>query len=245
MWPILRYFSSSFLGSTAQLRPWPPPQNPAEFLGGFSTIFFLQGRVASPTPNPHLGGPGLCIYIPRGRMATHFSRLLRHAWVTVGLFLFPGHHTGKIKILSECLSGGTWRSMKNLSRYPVWESDTGPPKYESGALTIISRHSVIRVLGEICYEDVNWIKMAEGRLEWRTHTTTVMNFRALWQQRINFTNCYGKESVTLPFPKTNINTYHSMWLFKQTRFGSSRPTTVMTDDDNNCYCAVSMWHVKP
>jgi hypothetical protein len=35
--------SSSFLGSTAQLRPWPPPQNPAEFLGGFSTIFFLTG----------------------------------------------------------------------------------------------------------------------------------------------------------------------------------------------------------
>jgi hypothetical protein len=29
-------------------------------------------------------------------MATHFSRLLRHAWVTVGLFLFPGHHTGGI-----------------------------------------------------------------------------------------------------------------------------------------------------
>jgi hypothetical protein len=35
--------SSSFLGSTAQLRPWPPPQNPAEFLGGFSTIFFFTG----------------------------------------------------------------------------------------------------------------------------------------------------------------------------------------------------------
>jgi hypothetical protein len=34
---------SSFLGSTAQLRPWPPPQNPAEFLGGFSTIFFFTG----------------------------------------------------------------------------------------------------------------------------------------------------------------------------------------------------------
>jgi hypothetical protein len=30
-------FVLSFLGSTAQLRPWPPPQNPAEFLGGFST----------------------------------------------------------------------------------------------------------------------------------------------------------------------------------------------------------------
>jgi protocadherin Fat 1/2/3 len=35
--------SSSFLGSTAQLRPWPPPQNPAGFLGGFSTIFFFTG----------------------------------------------------------------------------------------------------------------------------------------------------------------------------------------------------------
>jgi hypothetical protein len=27
-------------------------------------------------------------------VATHFSRLLRHAWVTVGLFLFSGHHRG-------------------------------------------------------------------------------------------------------------------------------------------------------
>jgi hypothetical protein len=35
--------SSSFLGSTAQLRPWPPPKNPSEFLGGFSTIFFFTG----------------------------------------------------------------------------------------------------------------------------------------------------------------------------------------------------------
>jgi hypothetical protein len=55
----------SFLGSTAQLRPWPPPQNPAEFLGGFSIFSFLQGRVVNPTPNPHPGGPGLCIYIPQ------------------------------------------------------------------------------------------------------------------------------------------------------------------------------------
>jgi hypothetical protein len=56
----------SFLGSTAQLRPWPPPQNPAEFLGGFSTFFLLQGRVVSPTPKPHHGGARLCIiYIPQ------------------------------------------------------------------------------------------------------------------------------------------------------------------------------------
>jgi hypothetical protein len=33
----------SFIGSTAQLRPWPPPQNPAEFLGDFSKIFFFTG----------------------------------------------------------------------------------------------------------------------------------------------------------------------------------------------------------
>jgi hypothetical protein len=65
------YFSPhiilSFLGSTAQLRPWPPQQNLAEFLGGFSTNFFLQGRVVSPMPNPYPGGPGLCIYIPQSQ----------------------------------------------------------------------------------------------------------------------------------------------------------------------------------
>jgi hypothetical protein len=27
-------------------------------------------------------------------LGTHFSRLLRHEWVTVGLFFNPGHHTG-------------------------------------------------------------------------------------------------------------------------------------------------------
>jgi hypothetical protein len=30
---------------------------------------------------------------------SHFSRLLRHAWVTVGLFFFPGHHTGDTGLL--------------------------------------------------------------------------------------------------------------------------------------------------
>jgi hypothetical protein len=42
--PVVRFFFlSSFLGSTAQLRPWPPPQNQVELLGGFSTIFFFTG----------------------------------------------------------------------------------------------------------------------------------------------------------------------------------------------------------
>jgi hypothetical protein len=58
--------SSSFLDSTAQLRPWPPPQNPAEFLGGLSTFSFLQGRVVSPTPNPHPEDhTSVCIYPQR------------------------------------------------------------------------------------------------------------------------------------------------------------------------------------
>jgi hypothetical protein len=28
-------------------------------------------------------------------LGTHFSHLLQHAWVTVGLLFNPGHHTGK------------------------------------------------------------------------------------------------------------------------------------------------------
>jgi hypothetical protein len=100
---LLSSCSSSFLGSTAQLRPWPPPQNPAEFLGGFSTIFFLQGRVVSLTPNPE--DQASVFTSPKGRVATRFSRLLRHAWVTVGLFLFPGHHTGIMTIIRLSIHG--------------------------------------------------------------------------------------------------------------------------------------------
>jgi hypothetical protein len=40
---VKKHFLYSFLGSTAQLKPWPPAQNPAEFVGGFSTIFFFTG----------------------------------------------------------------------------------------------------------------------------------------------------------------------------------------------------------
>jgi hypothetical protein len=35
------------------------------FLEASQQFSFLQGRVVSPTPNPHSGGPGLCIYIPQ------------------------------------------------------------------------------------------------------------------------------------------------------------------------------------
>jgi hypothetical protein len=35
------------------------------FLEASQQFSFLQGRVVSPTPNSHPGGPGLCIYIPQ------------------------------------------------------------------------------------------------------------------------------------------------------------------------------------
>jgi hypothetical protein len=35
------------------------------FLEASQQFSFLQGRVVSPAPNSHPGGPGLCIYIPQ------------------------------------------------------------------------------------------------------------------------------------------------------------------------------------
>jgi hypothetical protein len=41
---VEQIFENDLLLSLApQPRPWPPPQNPIEFLGGFSTIFFFTG----------------------------------------------------------------------------------------------------------------------------------------------------------------------------------------------------------
>jgi hypothetical protein len=48
----------------------------------------------APRPTPILEDQASVFISHRGNVATHFSRLLRHAWITVGLFLFPGHHTG-------------------------------------------------------------------------------------------------------------------------------------------------------
>jgi hypothetical protein len=64
--------------------------------------FYGVGLLAPrPTPIPE---DEACVSIsPRGRVATHFSRLLRHAWVTVGLFLFPGQVIFKIVcVLNSC-----------------------------------------------------------------------------------------------------------------------------------------------
>jgi hypothetical protein len=59
-------------------------------------------------------------------LGTHFSRLLRHAWVTVGLFFNPGHHTGIIflqgnwiHIVCICMHGGTIHSPANRNKSGV------------------------------------------------------------------------------------------------------------------------------
>jgi hypothetical protein len=79
-----------------------PKSDPGLPFWGFVTVIFLRGWIVSPAPNPQPGGPGLRIYDPRRQggpaipqaLGTHFSRLLRHSWVTVGLLFNPGHHTG-------------------------------------------------------------------------------------------------------------------------------------------------------
>jgi hypothetical protein len=69
---------------------------------GFRNNNLLWGWIVSAAPNSQPGGPGLRIFDPRRRggsaipqaLGSHFSRLLRHAWVTVGLSFNPGHHMG-------------------------------------------------------------------------------------------------------------------------------------------------------
>jgi hypothetical protein len=64
---------------------------------GFLTISFLHWQVVSLSPNPQPVGPVRRIYNPRGKVAqlylqalgTHFVRLLRPAWASVGLFFSP------------------------------------------------------------------------------------------------------------------------------------------------------------
>jgi hypothetical protein len=46
---------------------------------------FLQGRLLAPRPTPIPEDQASVFISPRCRVTTHFSRLLRHAWVTVVL----------------------------------------------------------------------------------------------------------------------------------------------------------------
>jgi hypothetical protein len=70
----------------------------------FLTVDFFRGGVSAPRPTPNLEGQVSIIISPGDWVAqlypqassTHFSRLLQHAWATVGLFFSPfttwGHY---------------------------------------------------------------------------------------------------------------------------------------------------------
>jgi hypothetical protein len=124
-----KYFLLLPLAPQPLVRPWPPPQSssiypsptPTHLVAAGSSIqpnfwrllniffFFRFYRVGllAPRPTPTLEAQVSVFISSRCRVAqlypqapgTHFSRFLRHAWVTVGLFLFPGHHTGTQSII--------------------------------------------------------------------------------------------------------------------------------------------------
>jgi hypothetical protein len=79
-----------------------PSRALASLFWGFLTITILRGWIVSPAPNPNLkdqvpvfmtSGDRVAQLYPQA-LCTHFSRLLRHAWVTVGLLFNLSHHTG-------------------------------------------------------------------------------------------------------------------------------------------------------
>jgi hypothetical protein len=65
-------------------------------------------------------------------LGAHFNRLLRYAWVTVGLFFNPGHHTGVINIyysINQLIGAAVAQSVQCLTtdktgvRSPAEEKD--------------------------------------------------------------------------------------------------------------------------
>jgi hypothetical protein len=95
---------------------------------GFATITFLQGRIVSPAPKPQPGYQASVFMAPGHRVAqlypqalgTHFSRLLRHAWVTVGLFFHPCHHTETLSNYQRHTKTGV-KWFKTMEQNPSWE----------------------------------------------------------------------------------------------------------------------------
>jgi hypothetical protein len=59
------------------------------FLEASQKFSFSQGRVVSPTPNPHPGGSGLCIYIPQRQGGYPFQSPLTTRMGHGGTILIP------------------------------------------------------------------------------------------------------------------------------------------------------------
>jgi hypothetical protein len=69
------------------------------FLEASQHFLFYRIGLLVPRPTPIPGDQASVFISSRGRVATHFIRLLRHAWVMAGLFLFPCHHMEKYKCI--------------------------------------------------------------------------------------------------------------------------------------------------
>jgi hypothetical protein len=100
-------------------------QSPAAyFLFGFPDNRVFTGWGSQPYDQPpNMEDQAFVFVTPGDRVAqlypqalgTHFSRLLRHAWVTVGLLLFPGHHkedTSIILTIHSISVDQDWKSSK-------------------------------------------------------------------------------------------------------------------------------------
>jgi hypothetical protein len=66
------------------------------FLKASQQFSFLQGMVVSPTPNPHPGGPGLCIYIPQKLGGYPFESPLTTGMGYGGTILIPWSPQGDL-----------------------------------------------------------------------------------------------------------------------------------------------------
>jgi hypothetical protein len=94
-----------------------PTSGPGLPCWGFVTIsFFYRAGLLVQRPAPNLedqvsvfmtAGDRVAQLYPQA-LGTHFNRLLRPAWVTVGLFSNPGHHTGNGLKLVTLTPSGKW-----------------------------------------------------------------------------------------------------------------------------------------
>jgi hypothetical protein len=102
------------------------------FLEASQQFSFYRVGLLAPRPTPIPEDQASVFISPRGRVATHFSRLLQHAWVTVGLFLFPGHYTGVLNALYDGIFHRT-----ECFKHNLYKMERGPVHIKSHNINII------------------------------------------------------------------------------------------------------------
>jgi hypothetical protein len=115
-------------------------------------------------------------------VATHFSRLLRHAWVTVGLFLFLDHHTGNSdystynRYTQQHIDTYRFCSTLNYSATWRWHCKFVSPQYPGASVKCNNKYIDVlllkrtdvhqqRPVGYIAYESAE-IFVAGQRQKW-------------------------------------------------------------------------------